>query len=240
MNQKHFLRGLGIGILLTTFVFMYLKELNTVSEKEVSLVLTYAKEQGLVSVDTLTEKVLDLEKLMSEKSAATKITSTPTSIPISMEEPTKTPIPTETIPPTETPVPTNIPTPTVTPTGTPTPIPTSTPTPSPSPTNTPTPKPTAKPKPTATPTPIITKTPEELDKLLKTYSFTDFSTPKTLIVFDSVNVRNLPTSKGDKLGYFETNEIVTALGRCRENGWYRVLYKGVIAYISDSYVIPEE
>ena len=135
---------------------------------------------------------------------------TPTSTVTPMSTLTLTPTPEPTL--TPTPEPTLTPTPTVTPTLTQTP--TATPTPTPSPTVTP------------TPTVIPTKAPDftvsTLDKEMQARSF--------------VNVRDLPSTKGNKIGSLEAGDIVTVTGRCEETGWYQIEYLGAVAYVSNAYI----
>jgi len=154
MKRKYYLRGLGLGILITSLVFIIAgpKEL---SDEDI---IKRAEELGYVKEDSS----LGIKDLLSKETPA------PTGPLYTVEIPgaEKTPVPTPTIEPspTETPVPTPTDVPEVTftpePTPTETPLPTNTPTPLP--TNTPTPVPTYTPVPTATPKP--TKAPEEVVK----------------------------------------------------------------------------
>jgi len=129
-----------------------------------------------------------------------------------ISEPSSTPE--STITPTETPVASEIieetltPIPTLTPTEIPTitPMPTSTEIPSAAP--------------TVTPTPSYTI--EKLDQ--KMYATTD------------VNIRTLPTTKGEKLSVLSKGNEILVTGKCVETGWYQVSYKNNIAYISHKYL----
>lgn len=66
------------------------------------------------------------------------------------------------------------------------------------------------------------------------YTFTDLS--QTMYATTSVNVRNLPSADGDKLGALYYNQEVIVTGKCNETGWYRIEYNSGNAYVSDSYV----
>ena len=58
----------------------------------------------------------------------------------------------------------------------------------------------------------------------------------TMYAQQTVNVRDLPDTKGNKLGGLSTNDEITITGQCNETGWYRFDYNGSVAYISDKYV----
>ena len=66
------------------------------------------------------------------------------------------------------------------------------------------------------------------------YTYTDMTA--TMYAQQTVNVRDLPDTKGNKLGGLSTNDEITVTGQCNETGWYRSEYNGSIAYVSDKYV----
>ncbi|MBQ9232489.1 MAG: SH3 domain-containing protein, partial [Lachnospiraceae bacterium] len=70
------------------------------------------------------------------------------------------------------------------------------------------------------------------------YTFTDKS--ETLYAQQTVNVRDLPDTSGNKIGSFATNDEVVVTGQCNETGWYRISYGGGTAYVSNSYVASEK
>lgn len=70
------------------------------------------------------------------------------------------------------------------------------------------------------------------------YTFTDQTA--TLYATQSVNVRDLPDTSGNKIGSFATNDEVVVTGQCNETGWYRISYGGGTAYVSNSYVASEK
>lgn len=152
-------------------------------------------------------------------------TDTPTVTQASSIAPTIESKPTATQAPTSTPTPE--PTPTPLPTNTPTPEPTTTPVP----TSTPTPKPTATPVPTNTPTPKPTATPVPTPA----YTYTELN--KTMYAKSSVNVRDLPSSEGKKIGSLSAYERVTVVGQCNETDWYRIVYNNKTAYVSNNYLV---
>lgn len=159
MKRKYYLRGLGLGILITSLVFIIAgpKELSDEEIMKRAEELGYVKEEGssLGIKDLLNKETpVPTGPLYTVEIPGANKTPVPT--------PTSEPIPTNTPAPTDTPVPTATasPTPTATvvpePTVTPTPLPTPTSTPTPVPTNTP--APTEEPAPTKTPDTVVTAT----------------------------------------------------------------------------------
>lgn len=66
------------------------------------------------------------------------------------------------------------------------------------------------------------------------YTYTDVS--KTMYAQSSVNVRDLPSTDGNKLGGLSTNQEVNVTGQCNETSWYRIDYNGSVAYVSNKYL----
>ena len=155
MKRKYYLRGLGLGILITALVF------SIAGPKELSDedIIKRAEELGYVKDE---DSSLGIKDLLNKETPAPTGPLYTVEIPGAenplVPTPTKEPAPTETVEPTPTEVPevsvTSTPEPTVTPTVTPTPVPTNTPIPTP--TATPVPSPTVQPQPTNSPSEVIT------------------------------------------------------------------------------------
>ena len=155
MKRNYYLRGLGLGILITAIVFIIAgpKELSDEDIIQRAEELGYVKETGsslgikdLLNKETPapTQPIHTVEIPGAEKTPV----PTPTEEPVTNE----TPVPTPTEQPEEVPTPTLEPTPV--PTVSATPVPTSTPVP----TNTPTPMPTVTSTPTKAPEQGVTAT----------------------------------------------------------------------------------
>lgn len=67
-----------------------------------------------------------------------------------------------------------------------------------------------------------------------TYTYTDLSA--TMYAQSSVNVRDLPSTDGAKLGSLSLNQEVSVTGQCNETSWYRISYNGSEAYVSNKYL----
>ena len=52
----------------------------------------------------------------------------------------------------------------------------------------------------------------------------------------TVNIRTLPSTDGEKVGSLSTNQEVNITGQCNETSWYRFEYNGQTAYVSNNYV----
>ncbi len=118
MKQKYYLRGLGIGILVTALVFTVTGPSEMTDEE----IIKRAEALGYVKAEEEdAAPTISLKELMESETPA------PTKIP----EVNETPIPTITSTPVPTMTPTPVPTITSTPVPTETPIPTMTPTPAP-------------------------------------------------------------------------------------------------------------
>ncbi|MBQ9135848.1 MAG: SH3 domain-containing protein [Lachnospiraceae bacterium] len=131
--------------------------------------------------------------------------------------------------------------PVATPAETAEPTPEATEAPTPEPTEEPTPEPTAAPTEAPTPEPTVESTPEPTPEPVPepqvVYTYTDMTA--TMYATQTVNVRNLPGTDGEKMGSLSTNQEVAVTGQCNETGWYRFNYNGQTAFVSDKYLSTE-
>lgn len=70
-----------------------------------------------------------------------------------------------------------------------------------------------------------------------TFTYTDMNA--IMYARSTVNVRDLPSTAGNKVSSLASNEQVTVTGQCNETGWYRISYNGADAYVSNSYLTSE-
>ena len=70
--------------------------------------------------------------------------------------------------------------------------------------------------------------------------YTYIDTEAIMYAQQTVNIRNLPSTDGEKLGSLSTNDEVKVTGQCSETGWYRIDYNGNTAYISNNYLAPDK
>ncbi len=56
----------------------------------------------------------------------------------------------------------------------------------------------------------------------------------------AVNVRNQPSTDGEKVGRLSYGQEITVTGQCEETGWYQIDLNGEKAFVSNSYIIAEK
>lgn len=83
-----------------------------------------------------------------------------------------------------------------------------------------------------------TQTEEPTETPAPTYTYTDLD--KTMYAKQSVNVRSLPSTDGEKLGALSFAQEVHVSGQCNETSWYRIDYNGNVAYVSNNYLVDEK
>ena len=84
-------------------------------------------------------------------------------------------------------------------------------------------------------TPVVEEIPEVQEP---EYSYSGMN--QTMYASQSVNVRNLPSTDGDRVGGLSATQAIAVTGKCNETGWYRIEYNGGEAFVSDSYLVNEK
>lgn len=95
-------------------------------------------------------------------------------------------------------------------------------------------------KPTEQPTDEVATQPEVTEPVETAPQFTFTDLEQVMYAKSSVNVRDLPSTDGTKLGGLSTNQEVAVTGQCNETSWYRIDYNGGEAFVSDSYLAYEK
>ena len=70
------------------------------------------------------------------------------------------------------------------------------------------------------------------------YTYTEMNA--TMYATQTVNVRNLPSTDGEKIGSLSANQEITVIGQCNETSWYKFELDGQTAFISNSYLSTEK
>lgn len=70
------------------------------------------------------------------------------------------------------------------------------------------------------------------------YTYTDLD--KTMYAKQTVNVRDLPSTDGNKLGGLSSAQEVKVLGQCNETSWYKIEFDGGVGYVSNNYIVAEK
>ena len=76
-------------------------------------------------------------------------------------------------------------------------------------------------------------TEEPIEEPEPEYTYTDMNA--TMYATQTVNVRNLPSTDGEKVGSLSANQEVNITGQA-STGWYRIEYEGGTAYVSNKYL----
>ena len=106
------------------------------------------------------------------------------------------------------------------------------------PTVEPTEAPTEAPTETA-PAPTVEPTAEPVETAVSTgYTYSELS--QTMYAKSAVNVRDLPSTDGKKIGSLKTSQEITVTGKCDQTGWYRFDLNGTTGYVSDKYIVSEK
>lgn len=112
-------------------------------------------------------------------------------------------------------------------------------------------EPTAEPavEPTAEPTEAPTETapastveptaePVEPTAVNTGYTYSELN--QTMYAKSAVNVRDLPSTDGKKIGSLKASQEITVTGKCDQTGWYRFDLNGTTGYVSDKYIVSEK
>ena len=62
----------------------------------------------------------------------------------------------------------------------------------------------------------------------------------TMYARSAVNVRNQPSTDGEKVGQLTQGQEVTVTGQCSETGWYQIELNGGKAFVSNNYIVAEK
>lgn len=93
------------------------------------------------------------------------------------------------------------------------------------------------PAPTVEPTaePVVTETTTAADA---GYTYSELN--QTVYAKSAVNVRDLPSTDGKKIGSLKASQEITVTGKCDQTGWYRFDWNGTTGYVSDKYIVSEK
>lgn len=104
----------------------------------------------------------------------------------------------------------------------------------------PTEAPTKAPTETA-PVPTVEPTAEPVETTTAAdagYTYSELN--QTMYAKSAVNVRDLPSTDGKKIGSLKASQEITITGKCDQTGWYRFDMNGTTGYISDKYIVSEK
>lgn len=112
-------------------------------------------------------------------------------------------------------------------------------------------EPTVEPavEPTAEPTEAPTETapastveptaaPVETTAVSTGYTYSELN--QTMYAKSAVNVRDLPSTDGKKIGSLKASQEIAVTGKCDQTGWYRFELNNTTGYVSDKYIVSEK
>ena len=70
------------------------------------------------------------------------------------------------------------------------------------------------------------------------YTYSELS--QTMYAKSAVNVRDLPSTDGKKIGSLKASQEITVTGKCDQTGWYRFELNNTTGYVSDKYIVSEK
>lgn len=70
------------------------------------------------------------------------------------------------------------------------------------------------------------------------YTYSELS--QTMYAKSAVNVRDLPSTDGKKIGSLKASQEITITGKCDQTGWYRFELNNTTGYVSDKYIVYEK
>ena len=82
-----------------------------------------------------------------------------------------------------------------------------------------------------------TAAPVESTAVSTGYTYSELS--QTMYAKSAVNVRDLPSTDGKKIGSLKASQEITVTGKCDQTGWYRFDLNGTTGYVSDKYIVSK-
>lgn len=70
------------------------------------------------------------------------------------------------------------------------------------------------------------------------YTYSELN--QTMYAKSAVNVRDLPSTDGKKIGSLKASQEITVTGKCDQTGWYRFKLNNTTGYVSDKYIVSEK
>lgn len=94
--------------------------------------------------------------------------------------------------------------------------------------------------PAKSPAPAVepTAAPVETTAVSTGYTYSELN--QTMYAKSAVNVRDLPSTDGKKIGRLKASQEITVTGKCNQTGWYRFELNNTTGYVSDKYIVSEK
>lgn len=92
--------------------------------------------------------------------------------------------------------------------------------------------------PAESPAPAVEPTAAPVETADAGYTYSELN--QTMYAKSAVNVRDLPSTDGKKIGSLKASQEITVTGKCDQTGWYRFDLNGTTGYVSDKYIVSEK
>lgn len=94
--------------------------------------------------------------------------------------------------------------------------------------------------PVESPAPAVEPTAAPVEPTAVSTGYTYSELNQTMYAKSAVNVRNLPSTDGKKIGSLKASQEITVTGKCDQTGWYRFDWNNTTGYVSDKYIVSEK
>lgn len=94
--------------------------------------------------------------------------------------------------------------------------------------------------PAESPTPAVEPTTAPVESTAVSTGYTYSELNQTMYAKSTVNVRDLPSTDGKKIGSLKASQEIAVTGKCDQTGWYRFDWNNTTGYVSDKYIVSEK
>ena len=94
--------------------------------------------------------------------------------------------------------------------------------------------------PAESPAPAVESTAAPVESTAVSTGYTYSELSQTMYVKSAVNIRDLPSTDGKKIGNLKASQEITVTGKCDQTGWYRFDWNNTTGYVSDKYIVSEK
>lgn len=94
--------------------------------------------------------------------------------------------------------------------------------------------------PAESPAPAVEPTAAPVEPTAVSTEYTYSELNQTMYAKSAVNVRDLPSTDGKKIGSLKASQEITVTGKCDQTGWYRFELNNTTGYVSDKYIVSEK
>lgn len=94
--------------------------------------------------------------------------------------------------------------------------------------------------PVESPAPAVEPTATSVEPTAVSTGYTYSELNQTMYAKSAVNVRDLPSTDGKKIGSLKASQEITVTGKCDQTGWYRFDWNNTTGYVSDKYIVSEK